>query len=146
MKVADILEAKGHEVRIVQPWVSLIDAVRRMAGPPRIGALVVSGDAQRHVDGLITERDVVREVGNHGSQLERLRVADVMSAHVPVCSPQDSITRVMQEMTRSRYRHMPVVDGGELVGLVSIGDVVRNRVDEMRTETEVLRDLYATKH
>ncbi len=72
----------------------------------------------------------------------RLTVAEVMSRRVPVCSPDDSVAYVMREMTRLRHRHLPVIDGGELVGVVSIGDVVKNRVAEIELETGVLRDAY----
>jgi len=74
-----------------------------------------------------------------------MRVTDVMSRNVPICSPQDSIARLMQQMTASRYRHVPVVAGGELAGLISIGDVVKARVADMELETGLLRDLYIAR-
>jgi CBS domain-containing protein len=74
-----------------------------------------------------------------------MRVTDVMSRNVPVCSPQDSIARLMRQMTTSRYRHVPVVDRGKLVGLVSIGDIVKARIAEMELETNLLRDLYIAR-
>jgi CBS domain-containing protein len=95
--------------------------------------------------GTLTERDIIRGLGKYGAKLLTMQVTNVMSRNVPVCSPEDSITRLMQQMTASRYRHLPVVDGGELVGLVSIGDVVKARIEEMELETGLLRDLYIAR-
>lgn len=142
MKVEGILKSKGRSVEIVQPWVTVGDAVRKLAGPPQIGALVVCADAERKVAGIIDERAVVRALSTYGTQALDKQVSDVMTQHVPVCSPDDSIAYLMLEMTRSRNRHLPVVEAGKLVGMVSIGDVVKHRLAEMELETGVLRDLY----
>ncbi|MGH3797734.1 MAG: CBS domain-containing protein [Pseudonocardiaceae bacterium] len=144
MKVEGILTSKGRSVQTIQPWSTVAEAVRRLAGPPRIGALVIT-TADNSVAGMITERDIVRALGIHGAHLVDMQVAEVMSQHVQVCSPQHSITHLMMEMTRWRLRHLPVVEHGELVGIVSIGDVVRRRVEEMKLEVGVLRDLYIAK-
>ncbi|MDQ4092464.1 MAG: CBS domain-containing protein, partial [Actinomycetota bacterium] len=115
-------------------------------GPPQIGALVICGDeGQRPIAGTLTERDIIRNLGKYGAKLLTMRVSDVMSRNVPVCAPQDSIARLMQQMTASRYRHLPVIHRGELVGLVSIGDVVKARVSDMELETGLLRDLYIAR-
>jgi CBS domain-containing protein len=106
-----------------------------------IGALVVSADGRR-VDGMVNERDIVRGLNKHGARLMDLRARDVMSEFVPVCSPHDTLRRVMEEMTRTRNRHLPVVDDGRLCGLISIGDVVKNLVEEAELEVGVLRDAY----
>lgn len=142
MRVQQILESKGDSVETVQPWASVPEVLRRLAGPPRIGALVVCGDAERRVVGMITERDVVAALGEVGAGLLERTVEDVMSTNVPTCAPGDSLTQLMAQMTRSRYRHVPVLVEGRLVGLVSIGDVVKHRLHEMEMETGVLRDLY----
>ncbi len=142
MKVDAIIESKGREVQTVHPWATVAEAVRRFAGPPKIGALVVCGDTDRRVIGMVTERDVIAGLATRGAALLELTVADVMSRNVPTCRPEDSITELMVKMTRSRYRHLPVIDGARLVGLVSIGDVVKHRLREMEMETGVLRDLY----
>lgn len=142
MKVEHILESKGRAVETVHPWATVAEAVRRLAGPPRIGALVVCGDAGRSLVGLLTERDVVAALDVNGPGLLRRTVGEVMSRDVPTCTPEDGLTQVMAKMTRSRYRHLPVVTRGRLVGLVSIGDVVKHRLSEMELETGVLRDLY----
>ncbi|MGH8349521.1 MAG: CBS domain-containing protein, partial [Pseudomonas sp.] len=83
--------------------------------------------------------------GKYGAKLLTMRVSDAMSRNVPVCAPQDSIARLMQQMTTSRYRHLPVVDQGKLAGLVSIGDVVKARIADMELETGLLRDLYIAR-
>jgi CBS domain-containing protein len=142
MKVEQILESKGRSVETVHPWITVGEAVRRLAGPPRIGALVVCADAERRLVGMLTERDVVAGLVTDGPGLLQRTVEDVMSRNVPTCSPGDSLTQLMAQMTRTRYRHVPVVVDGRLLGLVSIGDVVNHRLREMELETGVLRDLY----
>jgi len=146
MKVEEILKSKGRSVVTIQPWVSVAEAVRRLNGPPQIGALVVCADAERReIAGTITERDIIRGLDKHGPELLAMQVSDVMSRGVPVCSREDSIARLMQKMTTSRYRHLPVVEDGRLVGLVSIGDVVKGRLADMELETGLLRDLYIAR-
>lgn len=142
MKVSDILRLKGDDVRTVQSWVSMAEAVRLLSGPPPVGALVVSDDGRGRLDGLVSERDVVRRLGTDGPALLERTVGEVM-VHLPVtCRPDDTLAEVMATMTRSRHRHLPVVADGRVRGLVSIGDVVRQRLAEMTTEAGVLRDIY----
>jgi CBS domain-containing protein len=143
MKVEGILKAKGRAVETTGPQTPVGIAIRRLT-TMGIGALVVSADGKR-VDGVISERDIVRALNKHGAQLLEMEVGEVMSRRVPSCSPDDSIHRVMAEMTRTRNRHLPVVSDGKLCGLVSIGDVVKYRLDEMELETNVLRDLYLVR-
>ncbi len=138
MKVESILKSKGRNVQTVASEVSLVLAVHQLSSRG-IGALVVSDDGRR-VDGLLSEREVVRGLAKHGTGLLDLRVRDVMARDVPVCSSQDTIREVMAEMTRSRNRHLPVVDDGALAGLISIGDVVKHRLEELELEALVLRD------
>lgn len=145
MKVESILRTKGRTVTTIQPWSSIAEAVDRLHGPPRIGALVVTG-VSRGFTGMITERDIVVGLKLHGSTLLEQKVSTLMHHHVPTCSPDDPITGVMLQMTHTRSRHVPVLDDGELAGLISIGDVVRARLDEMELETGVLRDLYVARH
>lgn len=146
MKVSDILRIKGDDVQTVNSWTSMAEAVRMLSGPPPIGALVVSDDGRRRLDGLVSERDVVRRLGTDGPALLERTVGDVMVHHPVTCTPEDSLAEVMATMTRSRHRHLPVVVGGRVRGLVSIGDVVRQRLAEMTTETGVLRDIYIASH
>ena len=141
MKVEAILRKKGRSVQTILPWSTVAEALHRMAGPPRIGALVVT-ESDGRIAGMITERDIIRELERHPDQLLERPVSYVMGRHVPVCFPQHSIEQVMLQMTRLRYRHLPVVERGRLVGMVSIGDVVKYRIDEIQLEANVLRDLY----
>lgn len=144
MKVEDILRTKGAQVETIRPDAKVLIAVHRMR-MQNVGALVVSRDGVR-VDGVLSERDVVRGLTNHGADLLEMGVVAVMSRAVPVCAPGDSLTSVMSQMTRTRNRHVPVVDDGRLCGIVSVGDVVKHRLEEMELETSVLRDAYLTRH
>ncbi len=143
MKVQDILRTKGGEVETIRPDAKILIAVHRMR-MQNVGALVVSRDGER-VDGVLSERDIVRGLTVHGAGLVEMSVVAVMSRNVPTCAPGDSLTSVMSQMTRTRNRHVPVVDDGRLCGIVSVGDVVKNRLEEMELETNVLRDAYLTR-
>ena len=138
MKVESILKGKGHQVHTIGSDVSVVLALHELSSRA-IGALVVSNDGRR-VEGVVGEREVVRGLAKHGAHLLDLRVNDVMARSVPVCSSQDTIQHAMAVMTRSRNRHLPVVDGGALCGLISIGDVVKHRLEELELEAMVLRD------
>ena len=144
MKVQDVLTAKGQAVETIRPDAKVLIAVHRMR-MQNVGSLVVSRDGEK-VEGVLSERDVVRGLTRHGADLLDMSVVAVMSRTVPVCSPGDSLGVVMDQMTRSRNRHVPVVDGaGRLCGIVSIGDVVKRRLEDMELETSVLRDAYLTR-
>ena len=138
MKVHAMLSAKGHEVATTLPETVISTAIRKLK-LEGVGALVVSEDGD-HVVGIISERDVVRGLAEHGTELLDMRVADLMTKNVKTCSPEDDLKHVMTEMTRSRIRHLPVTEDGRMCGIVSIGDVVKTRLDELETETNVLRD------
>ncbi|HWC12890.1 MAG TPA: CBS domain-containing protein [Acidimicrobiales bacterium] len=140
MKVEGILKAKGRAVETVPPDAS-VPLVLHKLSTLGIGALVVSGD-DAEVLGTVSERDVVRALNRHGGRVLELRVSDVMSRGSPVCTPDQSLHDLMADMTRSRHRHVPVVEGGRLCGIVSIGDVVKHRLEEMELEVNVLRDRY----
>ena len=142
MRVEGILRSKGGEVETIQPDAKVLMAVHRLR-MQNIGALVVTRDGVR-VEGMLTERDVVRGLTRHGADLLDMSVVAVMS-RPPVCSPDASLASVMAQMTRTRNRHLPVVVDGELRGIVSIGDVVKHRLEEMELETSVLRDAYLTR-
>ncbi len=144
MRVESILKIKGRDVETVRPDTSVVVTIHKLT-TLGIGALVVSGDGER-VDGVVSERDILRGLNKHGARLLDLTVSDVMSRQVPVCTPEDSLQSVMAEMTRSRNRHLPVTDGDRLVGIISIGDVVKHRLDDMQLETNVLRDSYRASH
>jgi len=144
MKVEAILKAKGRQVETTPPDADLRLVVHKLSSLG-IGALVVSPDG-RTVTGTISERDIVRGLNKHGGGLLDLRAADVMSRTPPTCSPNDLLQHVMAQMTRTRHRHVPVVDeNGDLSGLVSIGDLVKHRLDEIEMEASVLRDAYIAR-
>ena len=140
MRVESILKGKGRNVETVQPQTGMAMVVHKLT-TMGIGALVVSADGTS-VDGIVNERDVVRGLNKHGAMLMEMQAKDVMSRGMPLCSPDDTLRRVMEEMTRTRNRHLPVVEDGRLCGLISIGDVVKNLVDEVELEVGVLRDAY----
>ena len=146
MKVSEILEQKGRRVVTIRPDATISTAVHRMA-LERIGALVVSEDGAS-IAGILSERDVMRGLAQDGGEIMNAdrRVADLMTTGVRTCAPDDTVKSVMAEMTRRRFRHMPVVEGGRLTGLISIGDAVKSRLDEMELETLVLREAYIAGH
>lgn len=139
MRIADILVTKGRTVHTVLPWTDVAEAVDRL-GRAGVGALLVC-DGDGRIRGILSERDIVRGLREHGGALLTSPVAEVMTHHVATCRPDDTVAGAMAQMTRGRYRHLPVLDGGVLIGLVSIGDLVKHRVREMELETGVLRDV-----
>ena len=140
MNIASILDAKGWDVVTIEPDALVLIALHEMT-TRRIGALVVTNDGEQ-VRGIISERDITRALTQHGSGLLSLRVREVMSRHVPVCRPNETTAECMLTMTRTRQRHLPVVVDGMLCGLVSIGDLVKNRLQELELERNVLRQKY----
>ncbi len=144
MRVADILHHKGREVETIRPEAKVLMAVHRMR-MQNVGALVVSRDGAR-VEGVLCERDIVRGLARHGADLLDMSVVAVMSRNVPLCSRADSLTSVMAQMTRTRNRHIPVVDGGTLCGIVSVGDIVKHRLEETELEASALRNAYLATH
>lgn len=140
MKVASILKTKGTEVATTPPDATIASVALQLK-LRGIGALVVSEDGAS-VLGLIAERDVVHGLADHGARLLELRVSQLMTRSVVTCAPDDSIKSVMALMTRHRVRQIPVVEGGRLRGIVSIGDVVKHRLDELELEANVLRDAF----
>jgi CBS domain-containing protein len=144
MNVEGILRAKGTRVATIRPDATVVELVRGLRDEG-VGAMVVSEDGH-HLDGIVSERDVVRALAQVGSRVLQQRVSEIMSTEVMTCTPTDPVKSLMELMTRHRIRHLPVVTNGRLVGIVSIGDVVKNRLDEMATETSVLRETYLGGH
>lgn len=138
MKVADILKAKGPAVKTVRRDETALDLAETLRSE-RIGAAIVSMDG-RTIDGIVSERDVAYALAAHTSRLPTVLVETLMTKVVVACSPDDTVNEVMSIMTRERIRHLPVKDGDELVGIISIGDVMKHRLDEVQLEAEVLRD------
>jgi CBS domain-containing protein len=137
MFVSDILTQKGARVFAIAPNAALTDAVDMLV-TRRIGSVLVL-DGNGNIAGIISERDVVRALSKQGAAAMSLRVDEAMTSDVVVCDPDDSIDQVMETMTSGRFRHLPVVRRGELYGLVSIGDVVKARLEDARHEAEALK-------
>ncbi len=137
MFVSDILSQKGGLVFTVT-LATTVAQIAQQLGARRIGSVLVMADTDT-VAGIVSERDLVSAVSRHGAAALDLEARQVMTRDVVTCHPDDSIDHVMEVMTTGRFRHVPVVDRGELLGLVSIGDVVKARLEEARHETEALR-------
>jgi len=144
MRIADVLGAKGHRVYTTFPWTTVAKAAEEL-DDAKVGALLVR-EPDGRIRGIVSERDIVRGLCEHGGGLLEMTVDQIMTRNVRVCTSDQTITVAMAMMTRLRHRHLPVVDRGELVGLVSIGDLVKHRVREMELETGVLRDSFIAHH
>ena len=142
MTVKAILSVKGTEVLTIEPTTSLAAAAKLLA-ERKIGALVVTGPDQRVV-GIVSERDIVQELAAHGPAALDLALTVVMTRKVTTCSASDTISSVMERMTAGKFRHLPVLEQGRLAGIVSIGDVVKHRLQEMEREQSALRDYIQT--
>jgi CBS domain-containing protein len=141
MNVETILRTKGREVATIRPGETVASAADMLISR-NIGALVVSENGQS-VDGIISERDIVHGLTDRGADLLSLEVAEVMTRRVVTCDPGDTIDQLMAEMTNRRIRHFPVVEDGRLCGIISIGDVVKSRLDEVEYEARSLRSFIA---
>jgi CBS domain-containing protein len=137
MFVSDILAEKGGLVYTVSPGTT-VSQISRQLSTRRIGSVLVVDRLDR-VAGIVSERDIVNALASHGAPALELDASEIMTRNVITCDPDDSIDQVMETMTRGRFRHLPVVRRGELLGLVSIGDVVKARIAETEHETEALR-------
>ncbi len=140
MLVQQILATKsGEGVVTVAPSSSLAGAAEVLSAK-RIGAIIVSEDG-KHVAGILSERDIVRELGKRGVACMSDTVDAVMTAKIVGCSKSDTADQVMQKMTDGRFRHMPVMEGDEMIGLISIGDVVKARLAELSMEKDALEGM-----
>lgn len=142
MTVSLILKDKGGTIITVAPQDRLA-AVIDILATKRIGAVLVT-DVVGGVAGVLSERDVVRALARHGAQALEMAVSDFMTAEVVHATPRDTVQYVMETMTRGRFRHVPILEDGRLVGIVSIGDVVKRRIDDAEHEAQALRD-YVTQ-
>jgi CBS domain-containing protein len=138
MRIQDVLRHKGSAVATVTPEASVHELLAALS-KHRVGALVVSADGQQ-VEGIVSERDVVRRLHDSGADLLTRTVSSIMTASVHTCGPEDLIDDLMRAMTERRIRHIPVVVDGNLCGIVSIGDIVKFRIDELETERRQLEN------
>lgn len=136
MKLRDILRTKGTDVKTIRDEVSLLDAATELTDH-NIGVLLVVDGSDVPL-GILSERDIVRQVSNQGGSLDRLRVRDAMTRELIICVPGDDVDYAMQVMTQQRIRHLPVMDGNRLAGLVSIGDLVKAHINQAETEIRYL--------
>lgn len=142
MIVKTILSEKGTGVSTIEPTANVAGAAQLLA-ERRIGALVVIGAGER-VIGIISERDIVRALARHGAGALQLPLTEVMTRKVVTCTREESVSVIMERMTAGKFRHVPVVEAERLVGIVSIGDVVKLRLAEMEFEQTALRDYIQT--
>jgi CBS domain-containing protein len=142
MNVKAILAAKGGDIISIEPTADLAAAVKLLSAH-RIGAVLIRGAGGR-LAGILSERDIVRAISEHGAAALTLPVGQVMTRNVATCGEDDSVASIMERMTTGKFRHMPVLSKGELIGLVSIGDVVKQRVEEIEKESEAMRDYIRT--
>jgi len=141
MTVRAILDSKGHQIVSVEPDAKLAAAVR-MLSERKIGAVLVM--SQGRVEGILSERDIVRVLGERGARVLDEPVSAVMTRRVVSCRQSDTVAGIMEMMTLGKFRHLPVLEEGMVVGLISIGDVVKWRVREFENEQEALRDYIKT--
>jgi len=142
MTIKSILTHKGNNVVTIEPTANLAAAARLLA-ERRIGAVVVAG-LDRRVIGILSERDIVRALAEHGGAALELPVSQVMTRKVATCTEAETIVGIMERMTDGKFRHVPVVEDGRLVGIISIGDVVKYRIGEIEHESAALRDYIRT--
>ena len=144
MNVKAILAAKkmGGDIISIEPTADLATAAKLLS-KHRIGAVLIRGAGER-LAGILSERDIVRALSEHGADALALPVGQVMTREVATCGEDDTCASIMERMTAGKFRHMPVIANGQLVGLISIGDVVKQRVEEIEGESEAMRDYIRT--
>ncbi len=137
MRIAQVLRNKGAQVATIAPGASVTELLDGLAGH-NIGAMVVVAGAGEVV-GIVSERDVVRKLHEHGTEVLRMSVSAIMTSVIATCGPDSSVDDLSELMTENRVRHIPVLADGRLAGIVSIGDVVKTRMDELQTERQLLQ-------
>jgi CBS domain-containing protein len=142
MTVSIILAAKGREVASIEPGATMKSAVALLA-EKRIGAVLVLG-ADNRIVGILSERDIVRAIAERSAAALDEPVSRSMTRKVSTCTESETIATLMERMTEGKFRHLPVVDQGRLVGIISIGDVVKHRLQEMERDSAAMRDYILT--
>ncbi len=142
MTVKAILDRKGSDVATIEPTADLASAVKLLAAR-RIGALVVTS-SEREIAGIISERDIIRVLAEFGAAALEQPVGQVMTRKVVTCTRADTMSSIMELMTAGKFRHLPVVEGNKLIGIISIGDVVKYRVQQIEFESAALREYIRT--
>lgn len=139
MRIERILKDKGGDVVTVAPGARVAEAARLLSDK-KIGALIVC-DEGTPPQGILSERDIVRELGRAGAECLDREVSSLMTSKIQTCAPGDGLDEVLSKMTEGRFRHMPVIEDGAMVGLISIGDVVKARLGELSMERDALQDM-----
>lgn len=142
MRIADVVKRKGGDVVTVRPDATVTELLALLS-EHRIGAVVVSDDGDQ-VHGIVSERDIVRHLHSGGSGILEGPVAQIMTSEVHTCGPEDELADLAGAMTERRIRHVPVVIDGQLAAIVSIGDIVKSRIDDLQAERDQLRDYIQT--
>jgi CBS domain-containing protein len=142
MTVGVILAAKGRDTFTVEPNIRLAEAIRLLA-EKRIGSALILG-ADRRIAGIISERDIVRALAERGAAALDEPVSRAMTRKVETCNENEAVASLMERMTAGKFRHMPVVDQGRVIGIVSIGDIVKHRVQEMERDSVAMREYIQT--
>jgi CBS domain-containing protein len=140
--IEHVLHTKGHDVRTITTSATVADAVDELRRH-NVGALVVS-ESGSTIEGIISERDIVRALATDGAAVLDRPLSDLMTTEVATCGPRATVDELMRLMTDRRIRHVPVTDEGTLAGLVSIGDIVKSRIDELQAEAETLHEYLAS--
>ncbi len=142
MNIGQILKAKGRAVATARPDATLLEISTKLA-QKRIGAIVIVGD-KGEVAGIISERDIIRRLGERGPSVLSEPVSQSMTANVISCHETSTLDELMEIMTQGRFRHVPVIEDNALVGIVSIGDVVKNHIAEVEMEVTAMRGYFVT--
>ncbi|MGL4396733.1 MAG: CBS domain-containing protein [Hyphomicrobium sp.] len=142
MIIRNILKVKGQNVTTARPDESVQEIAARLS-QRKIGAIVIVGEGGA-VAGIISERDVIRVIALHGAKALQMTVADVMTRDVVTCTEATTVEEIMEMMTDGRFRHLPVVEDNALIGIVSIGDIVKHHIAEVELEVSAMRGYFAT--
>ncbi len=142
MNIGQILKVKGRAVVTARPDITLLEIAKKLSAK-KIGAIVVVGD-NGEVAGIVSERDVIRILGEKGEAILKEPVSSIMTRQVVSCQETTTIEEMMELMTQGRFRHVPVIDGQSLIGIVSIGDVVKHHIAEVEMEVVAMREYFAT--
>ena len=142
MNVKTILAAKGGDIYTIEPTANLA-AAAKLLSTHKIGVVIIRGAGGR-LSGILSERDIVRAVSEHGADALTVPVGQVMTRNVTTCGEDDSIADIMERMTTGKFRHVPVLKNGKLIGLISIGDVVKQRVEEIERDADAMREYIQT--
>jgi CBS domain-containing protein len=142
MNIAQILKSKGRAVATARPDSTLAEIIAKLAHK-KIGAIVIVGD-NGEVVGILSERDVIRRLAERGESALKEPAAQIMTAAVISCQESSTLDELMELMTQGRFRHVPVIEDGALVGIVSIGDIVKHHIAEVEMEVTAMRDYFAT--